>query len=106
MPTGDGRLTDADVQIIKDYLKGKAKVDPHPCPYCGTSRWIWGGHLVIEEVPTRIIPAGSPQPVVPYVLFFCENCAYTMHFNAALIGIRIGEDVPSPTVRTVEVPGG
>ena len=51
MPKPDGELTDEEVQKVRAFLKGKAQRDPHPCPYCGTTRWSMAGHLVMEEIP-------------------------------------------------------
>lgn len=102
MPGPDGRLSDWDITHIRRFLAdaraaskaaGQEVPDAHACPYCRSVTWVMGQHIVLDEIPTQppaayLIQTESGTPVVPYVVFFCTRCAYTMRFNAAMMGLQ------------------
>lgn len=105
MPGHDGRLTDQEIAHIRTTLPSKrdAGMSPaHRCPYCGHDDWTMGRHLVADQ-----ILAGSIMgPVVPYVVFFCTRCAYTMRFNAVMLGLFPATSVNPRVIETAPPSGG
>lgn len=109
MPDREGRLTPDDVAIVRAFLRGKARLNPHRCPYCDTTEWLMGNHIVTDEIPAdlddleredlagRPVAARVARHAVPYIVFFCTNCAYTMRFNAAMMGFYGDEELPRDT---------
>ncbi len=80
MPNPSAEISQEDRAKIDRWLVDKWKV--RNCPICGTAKWLAAHHFLLDETP-----GPDASIVVPYVALFCANCAYTVRFNAALMGL-------------------
>jgi hypothetical protein len=85
MPGIDGKLTARDQTLIHDWIRAHWK--HKGCPICGTfDQWLWGGDILTDELS---------DGTVPYVVFFCRTCAYSVRFNAVMMGLYAPIDAPA-----------
>ena len=86
MPDDAGKLTDAEKQLVSDWIGKNASPDLK-CPLCGDSGWIIGGHLV------QPITLGGKMGLMlggvgyPQVMLISQKCGHTLFFNAVVIGL-------------------
>ncbi len=74
------KLDDQEYEKASQWLA--EKVGDLKCPVCAHEDW------VIGDLMARLyskMPSGISYPVV---VLICQHCAYTMAFNALLIGIE------------------
>lgn len=85
MPDADGLLSHAEKVLMWNWLS--ERWTQRACPCCGVEKWVGANHVLMDvpyAAPNRSIDR-RPQIAVPYVVAFCENCAYTVRFNAYMI---------------------
>lgn len=80
------KLTDGEKETLKEWIDNK--IGDLKCPLCSRQEWILGNVLArIQSQPL----SGVGYPVAVAV---CSHCAYTLAFNAILVGIEKA-DAPS-----------
>jgi len=70
---------------FSEYIKTKWTQPVH-CPICNTTEWSLGS---VVDVPMRqptVFPSGS-RSVFIYMPVACDNCGYTIFFNAVSAGL-------------------
>jgi len=74
-----------------EWVKAKWTQEPHACPICANENWTVGD---LGATP-RLTEAGllDQATVFPVIPVACDNCGYTMFFNA-----RIAEGVLPPGI--------
>jgi hypothetical protein len=86
MPNEKLFLTEDEKALFRKWLDSNW-ADPQICPFCHNNSWAMGQQLV---APVTIGPNMSTTlggPVVPLVFLLCQVCAYTMFFNAVMVGV-------------------
>ncbi len=58
--------------------------DPVQCPVCRTEKWTIGAYYAVMQTA---VPPNPLAPVLPYIQVQCNECAYTMLFNAVAMGL-------------------
>jgi hypothetical protein len=79
-------LTKEQITRLKEWVANHWKGDGN-CPVCHSNNWEVGSHLIVSPI---ISPSGGMRfggPVYPYAFITCTVCAYTLHFNAVMIGL-------------------
>lgn len=68
------------------WIDGKWTAETSRCPICRHDEWILGDYVVTPPRfgGGRVQVSGALAPVVMLV---CGNCAHTLFFNAAMIGV-------------------
>ena len=89
MPTPSGRLTDADMKKVEDWLEHRWP-SKNKCPLCTMET------LRIEPHLTATPLSGHHELIMtqayPFVLVLCENCGHTIFFNAVTLGLAEGTE--------------
>jgi hypothetical protein len=79
------------------WIRSKWTKKPSLCPICGTNRWTISETAELKpfnEYQTGAIGGLSfSGPTTPVFMVICNNCAYTMVFNAVISGV-----VPRPPI--------
>ena len=88
MPDYHGRFSDDEKSVISDWL-AKNWTRNRTCPISGHNQWTFADYLVTAPVHSGMSYLGGPS--YPAVLVTCDNCGYTMLFNAVIMGIVAGE---------------
>ncbi len=73
---------DAVLERLHAWLHEKVPGATFKCPVCHTERWSVQDP---GEIPIR--GPFLPGKAYPSVVFICENCGYTMLFNAVVMGV-------------------
>lgn len=100
MPDPDGRLSHDEREFAELWLAEKSRHDVL-CPICGEGNWTLGDFVVAAPIfaPKRysIGLASYPSLIVA-----CEDCGYTMFFNAAIVGLfaNVHASVEQPVDQT------
>ncbi len=84
MPEKDGKLSDAERQLVEEWMKKHWK--SWVCPFSGDTDWELG--FYVAEV--RAFTGGGLNvggPIYPYVVATCKDCGYTVLISAMKIGI-------------------
>lgn len=90
MPDDQGKLSDAEKQLVKERLD-KFTLEPI-CPVCNTSDWLIADHVVL---PIPI--SGSKQLLLggvsyPQIMVISTPCGYTRFFNAVVLGVVVAAE--------------
>ncbi len=93
MPDQTGRLSPVEKIAVLNHIKAKHG-ELLPCPIHPTIAAAWVVNEYVQQnivfpvqntmTTLSVVPLGWPWP---YVVVACGHCGYTMHFNAALIGL-------------------
>lgn len=84
MPDQHGRLTPLEQSAIESWLG--SRWHERICPICKCTDWVAGNHILMDQAyPGESASQSRRMTVVPYVVRFCENCAYAIRFNWAMI---------------------
>lgn len=80
MPDETGRLSEAEVQIIIEYLSKLGGKIP-TCEFCATDNWAISAHITIPY------PFGRVMPPVTYPMFSisCTKCGHTKFLSAVKV---------------------
>jgi predicted nucleic-acid-binding Zn-ribbon protein len=108
MPDIDGKLSADDIAQINLHLSLKRPTGGYPCPYCASLNWVLGQHIVTDSTGSGYSMMSQERAAwkVPYVVYFCTNCGYSMRFNAVMIGLYTPKAHPSPVYPPQTVVGG
>ena len=82
---GKSKLEQALRWIEDNWVGQKA------CAICGNSGWFMGeaiGEMRQMNQGSRWIP--NSAPAYPLIVLSCENCGYTLLFNAMVLGVMDG----------------
>ncbi len=96
-----GKLTPEGKDTAKKWINEKKK-HTIVCPICNSTSWILADHLVRTPIGGKepgVLFAGGPS--YPQVMVVCATCAYTMYFNAVMLGL-----VPSSKKEGVKMSAG
>ena len=83
---GRARLEKALRWIEENWVGEKA------CAICGNTGWFMGeaiGEMRQINPGSRWLP--NAGPAYPLIVLSCENCGYTLLFNAIVLGLMDGE---------------
>jgi hypothetical protein len=108
-----GRLSEADIRKVQEWVTSRVPGGPLKCTVCGVSKWIVGQELTapVSLVATNLIPTPDPQNhpamrfdfsgrVYPQVQILCANCGHTLLFNAIVLGITFGDWRPHEELKS------
>jgi hypothetical protein len=85
MPDLSGLLTPADNEKIQKWWTERWKA-PVFCPVCKTTEWSIAPHVV--SIPRHAVDAAMANTQsYPHIVVTCRNCAHSMFFNAAQMGV-------------------
>jgi len=87
MPDKTGKLTDADLAKVVDWLSKYTPGGDAKCPLCGSTEWAIGHHLLQPvtlggNLNLQLAGIGYPQ-----VALMSIPCGYTMFVNAVVAGV-------------------
>lgn len=84
-----GKMSDEELVLVEAFLR--ERWTNRKCPACGTEDWHPGKHFLKDEEATTVhVLSGEGTVYVPYVVYFCKNCALAMRFNAGIIWGLLG----------------
>lgn len=86
MPDKKGRLSDAEIETILDWIKEKAPKTEGTCTVCGENQWRLGQFVFAPVTYGNGYLFG--ESVYPLVVTMCGNCGHSVFFNAAHIGLK------------------
>lgn len=87
MANSPNSLTTEQRALVEAWIRTHWADRPGHCPICGTRTWEFS-EFVIQ--PLTHVPLGSVQVGgigYPMILVICQNCGYTMQFNAVKMGV-------------------
>jgi len=77
-------LSQEKVKHVKEWLD-KHWTGDHNCPICKSNVWQIVG--MVYEIARFTTEPTTAKTVFPIVNIVCQTCAYTMSFNALVIGV-------------------
>ena len=88
MPDTSGRLSPDEKEKAERWLSTYWTRD-NRCPISGHNNWAFGEHIV---QPVASVRAGEILGVASYpqIMLICQDCGYTIYFNAVVMGIVSG----------------
>ena len=89
MPDEEGILSQEERAVVAAWINQKWDQRPKLCPVSGETTWVIGRHIVAPV--TQGVSGLTGGATYPLVQLICRDCAYTMLFNAVMIGIISGD---------------
>ena len=87
MPNYNGVLTEEERTKLDAWYKNKWKMNR--CPVCNQGNWSLADHVVMPMTYTGVgLSIGGEG--YPQIMVECQNCGYTLYFNAITVGILGG----------------
>ena len=78
------KLDDEQIKTVLSWINDRWKT--HECPVCSAQNWVISETVFeMREFNPKEFVVGAP--VSPLVVLVCNNCGYSMAFNALKIGV-------------------
>jgi hypothetical protein len=88
MPDSDGRLNFREQDEVKYWVSNHGPL--LTCPVCSRAAWAVAEYLIDMRNVNGANYSGQSVSY-PAALVVCDNCGYTMYFNAVRIGLVRGD---------------
>lgn len=80
-------LTNEQLEKLNKYLSSYFKSFGCKCPVCENRNWTFENELAVYQTYDTQYKMIIEGQVVPMVLISCNNCHYTLQFNAIKLGV-------------------